>query len=312
MDQTVVCVVSATIKMGEDMNWTLDQLLAFVTAAELGSFSAAARKLHKAQSRISSAIANLELDLGFELFDRSSKFPVLTPLGSEMLPEARAVLNQCLRLDSRALSAANKEPISLRIALDEALPLEAIHSIFSQIGDLFPNTHLVITNGSQDDIAIAIANQTADIGFMISNSAIPPKLTLQSLGYFKKILIVGTQHPLAKETVLNLSQLQQYRQFVLCNRSGENREKALSPDHWDLDSYYLICELVTQNQGWAIVPEHIAKADWFFEQIKIAENDFLTEQFIEIGIVKRLDSPNNKLTDWITEQMRHLMDHHAI
>ena len=304
--------MSATIKMVEDMNWTLDQLLAFVTAAELGSFSAAARKLHKAQSRISSAIANLELDLGFELFDRSSKFPVLTPLGSEMLPEARAVLNQCLRLDSRALSAANKEPISLRIALDEALPLEAIHSIFSQIGDLFPNTHLVITNGSQDDIAIAIANQTADIGFMISNSAIPPKLTLQSLGYFKKILIVGTQHPLAKETVLNLSQLQQYRQFVLCNRSGENREKALSPDHWDLDSYYLICELVTQNQGWAIVPEHIAKADWFFEQIKIAENDFLTEQFIEIGIVKRLDSPNNKLTDWITEQMRHLMDHHAI
>lgn len=294
------------------MNWTLDQLLAFVTAAELGSFSAAARKLHKAQSRISSAIANLELDLGFELFDRSSKFPVLTPLGSEMLPEARAVLNQCLRLDSRALSVTQKEPISLRIALDEALPLEAIHSIFSQIGDLFPNTHLVITNGSQDDIAIAIANQTADIGFMISNSALPPKLTLQSLGYFKKILIVGTKHPLAKETILNLSQLQQYRQFVLCNRSGENRERALSPDHWDLDSYYLICELVTQNQGWAIVPEHIAKTDWFFEHIKIAENDFLTEQLIEIGIVKRLDSPNSKLTDWITEQMRHLMDHHAI
>ncbi|MFC3025167.1 LysR family transcriptional regulator [Vibrio zhugei] len=298
--------------MEKKMNWTLDQLLAFVTAAELGSFSAAARQLKKAQSRISSAIANLEVDLGFELFDRRSKFPVLTPLGTEMLPEARAVLNQCLRLDSRALSAANKEPISLRIALDEALPLETIHSIFSQIGDLFPNTHLVITNGSQDDIAKAIANQKADIGFMISNSAIPPKLTLQSLGYFKKILIVGKGHPLAQEPVLTLSQLQQYRQFVLCNRSGENREKALSPDHWDLDSYYFICELVTQNQGWAIVPEHIAKADWFFEQIKIAKSDVLTEQLIEIGIVKRLDSPNNTLTDWLTEQMRYLMNHHAI
>lgn len=294
------------------MNWTLDQLLAFVTAAELGSFSAAARQLQKAQSRISSAIANLEVDLGFELFDRSSKFPVLTALGNEMLPEARAVLNQCLRLDSRALSAANKESISLRIALDEALPLEAIHSIFSQIGDVFPNTHLVITNGSQDDIAIAIADQKADIGFMISNSEIPPKLTLQSLGYFKKILIVGTQHPLAQEKVLTLSQLQQYRQFVLCNRSGENREQALSPDHWDIDSYYLICELVTQNQGWAIVPEHIAKAQWFFEQIKIAKSDVLTEQLMEIGIVKRLDSPNTTLTDWITEQMRHLMYNHAI
>lgn len=290
------------------MNWTLDQLLAFVTAAELGSFSAAARKLQKAQSRISSAIANLELDLGFELFDRSAKFPVLTVLGQEMLPEARAVLNQCLRLNSRALTAANKEPISLRVAIDESLPIETMHSIFSQVGTLFPNIHLVITNGSQDDIALAIANKKADIGFMISNSALPAKLTLNSLGYFKKILIVGQQHPLAKESVLSLSQLQQYRQLVLCNRSGENRESPLSPNHWDLDSYYFICELVTQNQGWAIVPEHIAKAPWFFEQIKIAKSDFLTEGLIEVGIVKRLDSPNSKLTDWLTEHMRHLMD----
>ena len=60
------------------------------------------------------------------------------------------------------------------------------------------------------------------------------------------------------------------------------------------------------------MPEHIAKAHWLFEQIKIAQADFLTDQLIEIGIVKRLDSPSNKLTDWITEQMRHLMNNHAI
>ncbi|MBR9882561.1 MAG: LysR family transcriptional regulator [Oceanospirillales bacterium] len=294
------------------MNWTLDQLRAFVTSAELGSFSAAARQLKKAQSRISSAIANLELELGFELFDRSSKFPALTPLGLEILPEAQAVLNQCLRLHSRALTAAKNEPISLRIAIDEALPLETIHSIFTQVGDLFPNTHLVITNGSQDDIAIAIANQKADIGFMISNSALPPKLTLQPLGYLKKILIVGKRHPLAKEAVLSLSELQQYRQLVLCNRSGENRENAISPDHWDLDSYYFICELVTQNQGWAMVPEHIAKAHWFYEQIKIVKSDFINDMLIEIGIVKRLDSPTSEITEWITDKMRHLINNHSV
>lgn len=294
------------------MNWTLDQLLAFVTAAELGSFSAAARQLHKAQSRISSAIANLELDLGFELFDRRSKFPALTALGKEMLPEARAVLNQCLRLDARAMAAASKEPISLRIAIDEALPLETIHSIFSQVGDLFPNTHLVITNGSQDDIATAIARQKADLGFMLSNSALPEGLTLQSLGHFNKILIVGNKHPLANAGVLSLAQLQQHRQFVLCNRSGENRESALSPNHWDLDSYYLICELVTQNQGWAIVPEHIAGAQWFVEQITAVKTDFLSDILVEIGIVKRLDSPSSAITEWITEKMRHLINSRAV
>ncbi|MBJ7556661.1 LysR family transcriptional regulator [Marinomonas spartinae] len=289
------------------MNWTLDQLLAFVTAAELGSFSAAARKLNKAQSRISSAISNLELDLGFDLFDRRSKYPVLTSLGKEMLPEAQAILNQCLRLESRALTAAGQEPISLRIAIDEALPLETIHTIFSQFGDTFPNTHLVITNGSQDDIAVAIAQHNADIGLMISNHVLPAKLQLHPLGYLKKVLIVGKQHPLADKDTLNLAQLQQYRQFVLCNRSGENREQALSPDHWDIDSYYLICELVTQNQGWAIVPEHIASAQWFSQQIKIAKSDVLSDRFIEVGIVTLIESPTSTLTDWIIEQTRQLM-----
>ncbi|MFG0729114.1 helix-turn-helix domain-containing protein [Photobacterium damselae] len=36
------------------MNWTIDQLIAFVSAVETGSFSAAARRLGKAQSRVSS------------------------------------------------------------------------------------------------------------------------------------------------------------------------------------------------------------------------------------------------------------------
>ena len=109
-----------------------------------------------------------------------------------------------------------------------------------------------------------------------------------------------------------LAQLQQHRQFVLCNRSGENRENALSPNHWDLDSYYLICELVTQNQGWAIVPEHIAGAQWFVEQITAVKTDFLSDILIEIGIVKRLDSPSSEITEWITEKMRHLINSHAV
>ena len=51
---------------------------AFVQAAELGSFSAAARRMGKAQSAVSTTIANLEIDAGFELFDRCGQF-ILVP-----------------------------------------------------------------------------------------------------------------------------------------------------------------------------------------------------------------------------------------
>lgn len=56
----------------------LDQMQAFVFAAKLGSFSAAARRMGKAQSAKSMAIANLEIDAGVEIFDRQGRSPVLT------------------------------------------------------------------------------------------------------------------------------------------------------------------------------------------------------------------------------------------
>lgn len=61
------------------MHYSPESLIAFVEAASLGSFSAAARKLGKSQSTVSTAIAHLEIDLGLTLFDREKRYPVLTP-----------------------------------------------------------------------------------------------------------------------------------------------------------------------------------------------------------------------------------------
>ena len=62
----------------------IENFRAFVLAAELGSFSAAARQMGKAQSAVSSAIANLEVDADVQLFDRSSRNPVLTEAGAAL------------------------------------------------------------------------------------------------------------------------------------------------------------------------------------------------------------------------------------
>ena len=69
---------------------TLDQLRTFIAAAEQGSFSAAGRKLRRAQSVVSQTLANLEAQLGVQLFDRRNRFPALTTEGQALLREARA------------------------------------------------------------------------------------------------------------------------------------------------------------------------------------------------------------------------------
>ena len=60
------------------MNINQEQLTVFKTVMETGSFSAAARKLGKVPSAISMSIANLEIDLNLQLFQRIGREPVPT------------------------------------------------------------------------------------------------------------------------------------------------------------------------------------------------------------------------------------------
>lgn len=71
----------------------LRHLRYFSAVAELGSFTAAARRLHVAQSSVSEQIADLEHELGGALLDRTGRQIRLTPMGSVFLEEARKTLS---------------------------------------------------------------------------------------------------------------------------------------------------------------------------------------------------------------------------
>ena len=88
---------------------SLDQLRAFIAAVDEGSFSAAARRLNRAQSAVSELVAGLEGQLGVALFDRSGRYPKLTPQGIALLADARVVIAGVDGLKARA-SASNAIP----------------------------------------------------------------------------------------------------------------------------------------------------------------------------------------------------------
>src|ERR1700675_4129092 len=65
----------------------LADLRAFITAAELRSFAAAAKTLHLSVPAFSRRISNLEARIGVRLFDRTTRSMELTLLGSRFLRE---------------------------------------------------------------------------------------------------------------------------------------------------------------------------------------------------------------------------------
>ncbi|MGH6860253.1 MAG: LysR family transcriptional regulator, partial [Phyllobacterium sp.] len=111
---------------------SLDHLRTFVAAADEGSFSAAGRKLGRAQSVVSQAIANLEGQLGLLLFERVGRYPQLTPHARNLLTAARQIVRDAdtLKASARRLSEG-LEPF-LSIVIDVMFPQRLLTEV---VGD---------------------------------------------------------------------------------------------------------------------------------------------------------------------------------
>lgn len=86
---------------------TLKQIEAFYWAANLGSFSIAALRLHVTQSSLSKRIVELEESVNAVLFDRSSKRAQLTEAGQRLLPMAGKMLDLKEQLQKEVLSSSS-------------------------------------------------------------------------------------------------------------------------------------------------------------------------------------------------------------
>ncbi|GAB1332373.1 LysR substrate-binding domain-containing protein [Streptomyces sennicomposti] len=97
----------------------------FVTVAEELHFGRAATRLHMSQPPLSRAIRQLEADLGARLFARSPTGVRLTPAGSVLLDEARALLDRADRVRRRVSAAAGVAAITIGILGDSTDPAVA-------------------------------------------------------------------------------------------------------------------------------------------------------------------------------------------
>src|SRR5246127_1968087 len=123
---------------------TLDQLRTFIAAVDEGSFSAAARKLLRAQSVVSETVSNLEDQIGVPLFDRSGRYPKLTPEGVVLLADARNIITGVDLLKARAKGMATGLEPELSVVVDVFYPIDAITQVAREFRQQFPGVALRI------------------------------------------------------------------------------------------------------------------------------------------------------------------------
>src|SRR6202451_3621552 len=121
---------------------SLDQLRAFIAAVDEGSFSAGARRLHRAQSAVSELVSNLEAQIGVQLFDRTERHLKLTQAGLLLVADARAVVANVNVLKARAKGISGGLEPELSAVIDVLFPIEAIADSAAEFRVRFPRTPL--------------------------------------------------------------------------------------------------------------------------------------------------------------------------
>ncbi|WP_313326909.1 LysR family transcriptional regulator [Enterobacter oligotrophicus] len=236
------------------MRYSPEALTAFVETVAAGLFSGAARRLRKSQSTISTSIANLEADLGFELFDRSARQPVLTAQGEQVLGYVQSILAASARLDELAVSLTAQTEARLTFVLSDTLNPDVLEDLLSQFDHRFPHTEFECLIGEDEDVIDLLQKERAQIGLTEARDSYPTGIGVTRLPMQTRMAIyVSTTHPLAGLPETQADELHGWRELRL-NTYLEREPTLARGPVWSAPNYLLLLSMAVQGFGWCALP----------------------------------------------------------
>jgi DNA-binding transcriptional LysR family regulator len=143
-----------------------DQLRAFADVVELGSFSAAAERLHLTQPAISQQVRQLELRLGVRLVERSGRKARPSPAGIELLMHVRRIETA----NAAALDAMGRHAKGalgrVRIGTGATASIHLLPPVLRELRRRLPSLELTVTTGQTGDIVRLVEESVVDIGLV--------------------------------------------------------------------------------------------------------------------------------------------------
>jgi DNA-binding transcriptional LysR family regulator len=289
---------------------SLDQLRTFIAAADAGSFSAAGRRLHRAQSVVSQTLANLEAGLGLALFDRSGRYPVLTPAGRALLADARGVAGGMDLFKARAKGLAGGLEPEISAVVDVMFPIEILTRVVASFQAEFPATPLRLYVEALGAVVEPVLAGTCAFGVMGSLPIAPPELTSERLLAVRLGMVVSPLHPLAAHAgPIPTAILSRHVQLVLTDRSrlSEGHEfGVLSPKTWRLADLGAKHAFLRAGLGFGGMPLFAVREDLARGTlVEIALEDAPAGgPFMPMSAIYRTDAPPGPAGSWLIEQLR--------
>jgi len=286
---------------------TLDQLRVLAAIADAGSFSAAARKLNRAQSVISYTVANLEAQLGVTLFDRAGRTPVLTEAGRALMADARRVGHQIDEMRARALSLRRGTEAEVALAVDVMFPIPRLVCVLRDFAAAFPSVALRLQVGALGGVPQMVMAGEAALGVSGWPGALPATLARRVIGGLTLIPVAAPSHPLAAEANVTGAMARAHTQLVLTDSSQLTEGQdfgVLGLRTWRLSDLGARHALLLAGLGWCNMPDHLVAEDLAAGRLVRLKLEEAPDHHFPISLLTRADRPTGPASSWLAQRLQ--------
>ncbi|MCI1984018.1 MAG: LysR family transcriptional regulator [Bifidobacteriaceae bacterium] len=220
---------------------TLLQLKYIVKIVECGSMNEASHELYISQPALSSAVKELEKEMGIEIFTRSSQGIALTVDGAEFLTYARQVLDQSELLEERYKNATPRKQLCQVSTQHYMFAVEAFVELIKESNS--DEYEFTLRETKTRDIIDQVANMQSEIGLLYLsdfNKDVIGKLLREKHLEFHPLFRAGLhvflsrQNPLASKKKVTMDDLTPYP-FIQYEQGDEGSfyfaEEAVWPEY---------------------------------------------------------------------------------
>ncbi|USX28985.1 LysR family transcriptional regulator [Oxalobacteraceae bacterium OTU3CINTB1] len=181
----------------------------FCEVVEAGSAANAAERLFVAPTAISMQLAQLESQLGGELFDRSRRPMALTDLGKFFYPRAKELLQQMSRLDSEARGIATGSGGWLSIGFTRSATFSLLPRVIRRFRAAYPQVQLDLVEALSEYQPAQLRQNRIDVGLsrFIGDFEAPDDLTHAVKLDDPLVAALPVHHPLARRKSLTAAAL---------------------------------------------------------------------------------------------------------
>jgi len=233
----------------------LTQLEVFRAIAEEGSITAAADRLHRVPSNVSTRLRQLEDELGTALFRREKLRLHITDSGRTLLDYARRIL--ALAEEARQ-SVSGQLPTGIfTLGAIESTAAVRLPPLISRYHQRWPQVELDLSTGPSGDMIDGILSGQYSAAFVDG----PPRHPqLEGVAAFREelVLIGALNHPpVPGAASISGSTIYAFRANCSYRRLFENwfaRENAAPGKIFEMESYHGILACVSAGAGLALIP----------------------------------------------------------